>query len=442
MRGRWRVSQYSAMSIAVVAVIVFFLPPPDGAPASVMRAAGVVVLTVGLWATAAFPEYLTSIIFFLLAAALAIAPPEIVFSGFHSSAVWMVFGGLVIGVAVQTTGFGARVARAMVARFQGSYISVLGGLVVLAALMAFVMPSSTGRIVVLLPIVLALADRLGFAVGSNGRVGMTLAVGAGAIYPAFGVLPANVPNLGLLGAAESVHGIRITYVEYLVLHFPVIGLLSTAFLPFVLRYLFPDRPRPQAPETDAEPVGRDETVLMVVLALALVLWMTDFAHGISPAWIAMGAAVVFLLPRVGIVPPNTVVERVNFAPWFFVAGVIGMSVVVTASGLGDLIGRALFSLVRLTPGQDGANFAAVAGIGMGVGLISGMPGQPAIMTALAPGLSQGTGWPLLTVLMAQAPSWSLALFPYQLPPMIVTMYLGNLRVAQVMKLLAIMVLFF
>lgn len=441
MTKTWRLSHWLAAAAAVVACVVLLLPTPEGVPREVMWTAGVVILTVGLWATAAFPEYLTAIIFFVLAMTLGIAPANVVFSGFHSSAVWVVFGGLVIGVAVQSTGFGARLARITVHWFRGSYLAILTGVVLLTAMMAFLMPSATGRIMILVPIVLALADRLGYGPGSNGRTAMTLAVGGATLYPAFGILPAAVPNLGLLGAAESIYGINITYFEYLRLHFPVIGPLSILVLPLILRVMFPDTQRRAERATDGAPITRDEIVLVVVLGLALVLWMTDTLHGVSPAWIAMGAAVLCLLPRVGMVPPSAVVEKVNFGPWFFVAGVIGMGAVVTSSGLGEQVGRLLFSLVELRPGQDALNFAAVVAIGMGVGVAVGMPGQPAIMSALAPAMSEATGWPLLSVLMAQMPSWPMAIFPYELPPIVVAMYLGGIPMRQVTRLLLVMTLF-
>ena len=85
---------------------VFFLPAPDGVPPAMLRAAGVVIGAISLWATAALPEYFTALIFFLLAVTLTEAAPATVFSGFHSAAGWMVFGGLVVGAAVQETGFG------------------------------------------------------------------------------------------------------------------------------------------------------------------------------------------------------------------------------------------------------------------------------------------------------------------------------------------------
>ncbi len=71
---------------------------------------------------------------------------------------------------------------------------------------------------------------------------------------------------------------------------------------------------------------------------------------------------------------------VSYAPWFFVAGVIGMGTVVSNSGLGNFIGDILFNRVPLTPGADFVNFVVVSVVGMLIGVATTIPGQPAIMT--------------------------------------------------------------
>jgi len=215
MKPHWRISHVIAAVACLMGVIIYFSPPPDGMSSEAMGAASVIVVAIGLWATAVVPEYLTSIEFFFIAVTLVGVPPEVVFSGFHSTAAWMVFGGLVIGFAVQETGLGARIAGTVSGYFKGSYFGIIVRTVTAAALLAFVMPSNMGRVMVMLPIFLGLANRLGFAEGSNGRSAITLAVGAGTLYPSLGILTAAVPNLALLGAAENIHGLRITYGRYL-----------------------------------------------------------------------------------------------------------------------------------------------------------------------------------------------------------------------------------
>ena len=137
-----------------------------------MRIASVVVIAVSLWASGVFPEYFTAIIFFFLAMAFTDAGAPVVFSGFHSAAVWIIFGGLIIGTAVQETGFGKTLARALLRIFPRNYFGILSGITVVGAVLCFIIPSNTGRIVIMMPIFMAMADRVGFEIGSPGRAGL------------------------------------------------------------------------------------------------------------------------------------------------------------------------------------------------------------------------------------------------------------------------------
>jgi di/tricarboxylate transporter len=115
----------------------------------------------------------------------------VIFAGFGSSALWLVFGGLVIGTAVQTTGLGRRLARLLVGHLGGSYRRIVYGTVGLGAALAFLVPAAMGRIMILMPIFAALTGELGFGRGRRGRTGILLAVAFGTILPAFAILPAG-----------------------------------------------------------------------------------------------------------------------------------------------------------------------------------------------------------------------------------------------------------
>jgi di/tricarboxylate transporter len=288
------------------------------------------------------------------------------------------------------------------------------------------------------PIFMSLADRLDFDEGSNGRTALALAVGAGTLYPGFAILPSAIPNLVLMSAAESIHGIAPTYGRYFLLQFPVIGLVSIIALPLILGALFPDSPRHQASIAKPGAMNLDERKIVLLLIGALALWASDFAHGISPAWIALGAGLLCLTPGIGVLPPSAIVNKINLAPWIFIAGVVSLSAAVSASGLGDLVGRQLFAMVKLEPGHDALNFAAVSAMGMVIGLITTVPGEPAIMSAFAGNIAAATGWPLDTVLMAQVISWTMAPFPYALPPLVIAAQLAGTRASDLLRLLLAM----
>ena len=93
-------------SIILLAVILYTIPGSDPENEKMMRVGALVVFTLGFWATAALPEYMTALIFLLVAAASKLASPSIIFSGFHSGAIWLVLGGLIIGLVIGKVRFG------------------------------------------------------------------------------------------------------------------------------------------------------------------------------------------------------------------------------------------------------------------------------------------------------------------------------------------------
>jgi di/tricarboxylate transporter len=178
-----------------------------------------------------------------------------------------------------------------------------------------------------------------------------------------------------------------------------------------------------------------------VLLGALALWITDSLHGVAPGWVALGAGIVCVLPGVGVMPPGSLMQKANFGPILFLAAVIGMGAVVTHSGLGRMLGDVLLARLNLDAAGGFGNFAALVGLGVLMGVVTTLPGQPAIMTAMAENLAVATGWPVLTVLMTQVPSWALLMFPYQAPPLVVAMVIAKISVRDFLRILWPMALF-
>lgn len=399
-----------------------------------LTVAALIAVTVGLWATGKLPEYLTALLFFAVAMVLAVAPASVIFSGFASAAFWLVVSGYVIGIAIGKTGLAARVARLLTSRLANSYPRMVFGTVGLTFALGLVMPSNMGRIALLMPIILALADRVGFGEGRAGRIGLALAVGFGAFQLSASILPANVPNLVMAGAIETTYGLHLSYVPYLVLHAPVLGILKGIALSACILVMFRDRPEPAGDIEPAKPLTAAEKRLALLLAATLVLWLTDSLHGIAPAWVGLAAACVCLLPKVGFVTGEEFGKDVNHRNAFYVAAILGLAALAGHSGLGTAIGNAMLKVAPLDPSARFTSFASLVGIATLLNFAVTSNGVAALYTPLAESFAAASGLPLLTVLMIQVIGFATPVLPYQAPPIVVAMGMGKIPFRDALRL--------
>ena len=427
----------AALSVMVVAVglglIVF---APDVLPRQQMLAFGLVVLTIGLFAIGELPEYLTALLFFLLATLFSIAPPSVVFSGFQSSAFWLVFGGLVIGVALDSTGLGARIATRVAGQLDGTYLLLVSAMVVVGLVFAFLMPSAMGRCLLLIPIATALSEHFGFRTGSRGRTGIVLAVTLGTLMPAFAILPANVPNMVFVGLAETQLGITVLFAEYLILHFPVLGLLKSVALIVLINHFYADEPshKDRCLCEHLPAMQRSERILAAVLVILLLLWFTDAVHHVSPAWIALAGALFLLLPGVGVVSHETFSARINLNSLLFVAGVLGVGGLIEYSGLGKTLGGELVDRLPLDRQSPFMSYMAVALATTVAAIAATLPGVPAVFTSLTEQIAALSGFSVESALMLQVLGFSTVVFAYQSAPLVVALQVANIKVRDCWKL--------
>lgn len=385
----------------------------------------IVGVTILLWATSLLPEFITALLFFAAAMTAKIAPPDVIFGGFASSAFWLVFSGFVLGIAIRKTGLADRAARALSSRLTDSWLLMVASVVLLSYALAFVMPSNMGRIALLMPIVAAMAKRAGIEDGTRAWYGLALAVGFGTFQLSATILPANVPNLVMSGAAEGAYGIHLNYVPYLLLHTPVLGWLKGVALIGLICWLFPGKPQPPQICEPLPPMSGDEKRLAWLLAVVLTLWVTESWHGIGPAWTGLVAAVVTLLPRVGFINGEEFASGVNIRTCIYVAGILGLAITVTQTGIGAVVGNALLHIMPLNEDAPFTSFLALTGITSALNFIMTANGVPALYTTFAQSFSDATGFPLLSVIMIQVLGYSTPLLPYQASPIVVAMALGK-----------------
>lgn len=450
---RWR----HGLLVGLSALVGFALYSA-GLRGDTLSVAVIVTLCLGYWATGWLPDFLVSLLLMFLLVAGTSLGAGVVFSGFTSGAFWLVFSGAVIGMALAVTGLGERVARRLAAHCGHAYGLALTGFVAIAFVLSLVMPSTLGRIAILVPIVLSFCDRVGFVTGRPGRTGLLLATALASCELSTAILPANLPNLVMAGSAETVLGIRLGYAEYASALVPALAVVRGALLVVVAMWMFPDHlvakdlaaarddddaPRslanvsnasnssnashtatPSSPSSTVTLMSAAERRLLGALTLMLGLWFTEPWHHVSAGWVGLGVALLCLGP-LRLVNPEAFLKQVKLAPLWFVAAIIGLTAAVDHAGLADALRPALS---RLDLAQMSATPAYLVLVVLSVVLMFAVTSNaaPALFTPLVPALAQGAPLSMKAVLLAQAVGISTIVLPYQAPPLILAMALAGI----------------
>ncbi|MFA5256839.1 MAG: SLC13 family permease [Opitutales bacterium] len=434
----------AAVPIVAAGAAALLMPGMGPVPA-------LVALTVALLASGLWPEYVTALIFFTLCMLLHAGTAVEVFSGFSSAAFWLILAGMFLGQAVTRTNLGERIAGYFVRWIPEGRAAELGGAAALGLFMAFLMPSAMGRVLLMLPIFQGFARRLGHVAGTRAFTGIVLTGTLSTFLPAMSILPANIPNMVLAGAAEAMHLPMPNYGHYLALHFPVLGLLQAVLIAVVVGLMYRSSgtrdiaarlPRAALASGETRRAwSKEEIRVALVLGLCLVMWCTDAWHGISPAWVGMVGAIVCLLPGIGVLDPQKSIRELNLGSLFYVAAIISIGAIVHASGMGAKIADALLTVLPLSHGASFGNFSLLGLLSTIMGPICTTPGIPAVLTPLAQHLAEASGMSVSAVLMTQVLGFSTVIFPFQTAPLLVGLRMMDLPLRESSRVVLLIALF-
>ena len=226
-------------------------------------------------------------------------------SGFADTTVWLVIAAFLIADAVLKTGFGTRVALYLVTRLGQSIRGIAYAICGSEFLLASVIPSNTARGGGLhAPIVDSLAHSIEGASERPALAGRYLSlVGSHAnLISASMYMTGMAANPLVSQAAAEIFGVDFGWGTWL-LGSIVPGAVSLLLLPLLIYRLAPparDESRTARQNAVRQLAGRGamtrkERIMMGVLVGMLLLWGSQFAHGLPTTFIAwLGVAVLLL----------------------------------------------------------------------------------------------------------------------------------------------------
>jgi solute carrier family 13 (sodium-dependent dicarboxylate transporter), member 2/3/5 len=256
----------------------------------------------------------------------------------------LLLGSFVISAALTRSGLAERVVVAAIGNAR-SVTRLFHGLALAIMATAFVVPSTTGRAALFLPVFLTLAATI-----SDARIVQALAL----LIPSVVLLSACAALTGAgahLVAVEFVArsgGWTLDYARWAMLGLPF-AVASSLMTTSVILWLFLDRETrmtaPKLPSISRTPLDRPQRTIAVIVVATLVAFLGATAVGVDPAFVALASATLFVIGPFRTLTPNMALKAIEWKLLMFLIATMLMGDALITSGAARTIAADLVSSI-------------------------------------------------------------------------------------------------
>ncbi|MDJ0718700.1 MAG: SLC13 family permease [Prochloraceae cyanobacterium] len=333
-RFRWVVDASFPLALTIAAGIIVLLPnllPTDGRVALFA-----LILAAILWSTTSIDVSYVALGAVMLLVVTGSTTQEQLFESLASDVVWLMIGAFILGGAVQKTGLAARLTQLVVARAR-TVRSLFWLLTSVLIPLSFLIPSTSGRAAVTIPIFQSITTAAG-----DKRITRALAL----LIPTI-ILVSTI--VALVGAGshfvandllEQIVGERISFTQWAIYGLPF-GIAASYVSCWVIMMLFLDKSildrQLSIWTAKQKPLSLAEWKTLIIVVLILGLWFSESWHGLEIATISVFGALLLTLPNFGVLSWKEGIKAVSWNLVIFVGSAVVLGRTLIHSGAAQWI---------------------------------------------------------------------------------------------------------
>ena len=351
----------------IVFVSLLTMPTPDGLLLQGKAAIAVFFSIFILWVTQSLPTYLSSLIAIVLLVTTGAWSEKQALGVFGLDVMWVMLMAFFITTGMEKSGFAKRLALWVISRFGHTAKSALATLAMTNLVLAFLVPSTTARATLMLPISLLIL-KVYKAIPGESNFGRQLVIQQLQFNNicTTGILTATSPQIMAVGLIKDLAGANVTWMDWFAASFPVATLTVLASL-VIGNFMFKSEVSSPPLEDGQQPadakkelrdqynelgkLSKNEIKALVIFTLTVLLWATDgnhyalFGMQISLVLVTLISGILFFTPYIGIAS-----WKDAKVPWdliLFSVGAYSVGLALDASGGASFLLNSLFGSIDL-----------------------------------------------------------------------------------------------
>ena len=334
---------------------------------------GVLLLMAIWWATEAVPVAVTALLPLALFPLLNVVDFQSAADPYANKNIYLFLGGFILALGIQSSGLHKRMALKMIIAVGSSGSTLVGGFMLVAALLSMVV-MNTSTTLMLLPIGLAVCGVIAKTIpdiSSKQQKYFDTALMLGIAYAAtiggMSTIIGTAPNLVFVSFMEEQYGVVIDFFSWMKLGVPVaIVMLFSAWV-ILTKIVFPTnfnastetKNKLKSMLIELGPLTKDEIKIAFIFSFAVIAWITSrlvretFGIGIEDAGVAIIVSILlFMIPSSNMKNDLMQWDKTAQLPWgllILFGGGLSLAAQVSGTGLGIWIGQGLTILKSIHP---------------------------------------------------------------------------------------------
>ncbi|MCA1622632.1 MAG: anion permease [Acidobacteria bacterium] len=339
---RWVVDAILPISMTIVVGIGVMLPE------SLTREARIALfcfaLATILWSTTKLNAAFVALAVTIILVVSGGRPQKALFDSLATDVIWLMIGAFVLGEAVKKTNLAARLTNLVVSK-AGKVSQVFWLLTAALAILSFIIPSTSGRAAVAMPVFDSLSNRIGDAKVTRA---LSLLIPTIVLVSTICTLIGAGSHLIANDLLRQVSGQEISFLNWAIYGVPF-GFAASAASCFVILRMFLGKNErviklEKAETKTAGKFSSAEWKTIVIAAVMVALWMTESIHHFEIALVTTVGALVLMMPGFGVMTWKDGLKAVSWNLVIFVGAALVLGKALIDTGAAQWIIENIFSL--------------------------------------------------------------------------------------------------
>ena len=352
-----------AISLLIFAIL-YTMPTPVKLTVQGKSSLAVFGMVFVLWVTQAIPTYASALLAIVMLAFTGGWTQKEALAVFGQDVIWLMLAAFVITSGMEKSGFAKRLALFIVSKFGTTARRALLALGIVNLLLSFIVPSTTARAAMLLPICMMVLQVYKAIPGESnfGKQLMIQEIHFNNITTS-GILTATAGQIMAVGYITDMTGQNVSWGQWLLASMPIA--ILTLVASFIIGELLfksevktPPASAGKAVKDELKeelkalgPITTTEIKALIIFGITVFLWATDgkhlniFGFQISLVMVAILAALLFYLPYIGVL--NWKETKIPWDLMVFSAGAYAAGLSLDASGAASFLLNGIFDKFNL-----------------------------------------------------------------------------------------------